>query len=94
MNSNAHLSLRTNGAAALSDQDFLRRHKEFPTLGCFLKSLSERGREQEGPLCQHWLPVPTRTQTTPRWAQGLGAHRSVWLNEAVLQFPGHLPIAL
>ena len=73
-------------------QDFLGRHKEFPTLGCSRKGLSEGGETEEGHLCQHWLLFQQGHRPPPRWARGPGAHRSVWLDEAVLQFLGIFPL--
>lgn len=51
MNSNAHLSLRTNGAQACLKSRFCAEAQEVPTLECSLKGFSEREETDWGPLC-------------------------------------------
>lgn len=99
MNSNAQLILRTNGDQFCLKSRFFWGGTRSPHTGMFSKRTFCKGRDWGHRACsgscsyEDTVPTPTSSLTPlPFWCHQLGAHRSVWLNEAVLQLLGILPL--
>lgn len=94
MNSNVHLSLRTNGAWLCLKSRFSGKAQRVSHTGRFSKRPFWKRRDQGGTPVPALAPVPTRTQTTPMLGTRAGSSPQCLARWGGAAVSGHLPIAL